>query len=358
MALELRNVDQLALSLFDKEASYDAGPGGWLAANACSMSGYDGLAQIGDEVVDDKEGVTGSEYGTEQHIVKKDWALEFTESRLKPNTLAGLAALHFGAVSTQQDGTYTAYRHKIVPVAPGVDIPSIGAIYKQAVTQYKATGIKSNNFSLKIAPPFFSLAVGLVGSGTRASDATSFPAKISESWLRTGKIAGIWIETGANISIASPPVQGAQNISSATPDNLTARVTDFTLNHSNNLRAEDGYIAGGGDVKSTLEYGRRSGNIELKIKAASASWATELAYYENQDKMALEVHCDMGVLIDASGAFKWGFILIIPMLKLKPIARDVRDDYHIITFASDIFEDGTNDEIILYVYNAQSAYLA
>ena len=43
MPLEIRNVDQLMLSLFDREATYDAGPAAWLAANACGMDDFDGI---------------------------------------------------------------------------------------------------------------------------------------------------------------------------------------------------------------------------------------------------------------------------------------------------------------------------
>lgn len=358
MVLELRNVDQLALSLFDKEASYDAGPGGWLAANACQMSGFDGIVQMDDAVVDDKEGVSGSEYPTVREIEKKGLAFEYTESRLKPNTLAGLAALHFGSVTSVQDGTYTAYRHKIIPVAPGTALPSIGALYKQAGSQYEAKGIKSSTFSLKWNGSWFSLACALLGSGTRASDATSFPAKISENWLRTGKIAGCWIETGADISIAATPTQGAQNISSATPDDLTSRLLDFSFDHNNNLRGDLGYAAGGGEVRSDLEYGRREGTVSIKIKALSSAWATELGYYENMDSMAVELHVDMGTVIDTGGAYKWGFILIIPLIKLDPIQREVQDDFHTFTLMGPVMNDGSNDEVILYVYNAQSVYLA
>ena len=119
MVLELRNVDQLALSLFDKEATYDAGPSAWLAANACSVTGFEGMAQFEDETVDDREGVTGTEMPTSQEILKKGWALEYTENRLRPNTLAGLAALHFGSFTTVQEAGKTAYYHKIQQLEGG-----------------------------------------------------------------------------------------------------------------------------------------------------------------------------------------------------------------------------------------------
>jgi len=440
MVLELRNVDQLALSLFDKEATYDAGPAGWLAVNACSLTGFEGMAQMEDETVDDREGVTGTEMPTSQEILKKGWALEYTENRLRPNTLAGLAALHFGAWATKQETGKTAYYHKIQMLEGGtatitantiafvdtnpdtitdsgngfvaagfkagmqvivsgsvandgvyivdtvvagtltlaiehvltagvagpavtitaLGLPSIGAIYKQAGSQYQAKGIKSDVFTLKLNAGFFALTSSLVGSGTRATDTTAFPAKITEAWLKTGKIAGAWVETGANISIplTQVPTQGAENISSATPDDLTVRLLDFTFTHNNNLRKDLGYIAGGGDVRSELEFGRREATVEMKVKALQTAWATEIGYYNNQDIMAMELHCDMGTLIDATGAYKYGFILIIPQIRLNPIVREVQDDFHVFNISGAVQDNGTNPPVLMYVYNAQSAYLA
>lgn len=358
MALELRNVDQLALSLFDKEASYDAGPGGWTAASACSMSGFDGMVQMEDSVVDDREGVTGTEYPTEQEIEKKGLALEYSEARMKPNSLAGLASLFCGASTPTQDGELVAYQHKIVPVAPGTALPSIGVLYEQGGSEYLAKGIKCNTLEIKTDGSWFGFKAGLIGSGTRSSDATAFPAKISESWLRTGKIAGLWIETGANISIEASPTQGAEAISSAAPDDLTTRMIEFAFTANNNLRGDLGYLAGGGDVRSELEYGRREAAVMIKIKALSSSWATELGYYENQDALAVHLAVDMGTLIAAGGAYNFGFDIIIPQLKLKPIQRDVQDDFHVITLEGDVQDDGTHDEFLIYAYNAQAAYLA
>jgi|GEM_PF-3282049 len=437
MALELRNVDQLMLSLFDREATYDAGPTGWLAANACSMEDFDGHVGWEDEVVSNMEGVTGSEFPTHQEIKRQDCRITYVENRLKPNTLAGLAALHFGSVISVQDGAYTAYRHKIQPMRDGtatisgtdiafvnsnpdtitqvaagfiaagfkagqvivvsgsasnsktfriatvaagtltldadceltaesvgpsititvIDLPGIGIIEKSGGTQYKYTGVKSNRLSLKLTEGYFGMESELIGSGTRASDSTTFAAKISESWLRTGKIAGAWLETGANISIAATPTQGAENISSATPDNLTTRLLDFTFTHNNNLRADLGYVAGGGSARSALEYGRRDAEVTMKVKQSQASYATELAYYTGQVDCAMELNVDMGTVIDAGGAFKYGFILIVPNLMLRPLAREVQDDFWTISFAGNVFDDGTNPTVLMYVYNAQSQYI-
>jgi hypothetical protein len=355
--LKMRYVDQLALSLFDKEASFDAGPGGLTISSANSLAGFDGIVQTPDTVVDDREGVSGYEMPTDQVVEKKDWMLDLSFPKVKPNDLAGLAALHLGGMSVTQDAELTAYRHKLTPVAIGTALPSIGALYKEGDYQELAKGIKSDSFNLKMNGAWFSLASKLMGSGTRASDATSFPAKITESWLRSGSVSGLWIETGANITIGTPD-QAGEAISSATPDDLTSRLLDFEFVHNNALRGDLGYEPGGGTVRSDLDYGRRSGSVKMVVKRDSTTYAAEMGYYDNQDDVAVHLSCVMGSLVAVGGAYYWGFELIIPLIKLKPIVKGVQDDFHTITLEGDIFDDGTNDEVILYVYNAQAAYLA
>jgi hypothetical protein len=357
MSLEMRYADEVAFSLFDKEATYDAGPGAWTAGSACAMKGFDGLVSRPDKLVDDREGVSGHELPTDQVIERFDWRMDYSEPKMKPNSLAGFAALALGGMAVTQDGGLTAYRHKLTPVAVGTALPSIGCLYDEGGVKQLAKGIKANGFSFKNNGAFFSLAVPLIGSGTRASDATAIPAAISESWTRWGDIGGLWIETGANISV-STPTQGSEAISSATPDDLTSRLLEFAFNWDNKLREDLGYEAGGGDVRADLDYGRRGGSVMMKVKADSSTWATELGYYENQDDVAVHLCVKSSSVIADGGSYYWGLDLIIPMIRLKEPKRDVQDDFHVITLEGDIHDDGTNDEVILYVYNAQDAYLA
>ena len=70
------------------------------------------------------------------------------------------------------------------------------------------------------------------------------------------------------------------------------------------------------------------------------------------------MNVDSGVLIDGDGAFKYGVILIVPRLQLKPITRAQTDEMETIAFDGEVMDDGTNSELVAYVYNVRSAYLA
>src|SRR5215475_11138326 len=116
MTLQRSYARQLMLSLFDKEAAYDQGPSGWTSSSACLMQDMDdasAVVQWDDMVQANADVITGREFVTHQEIARYSTRLTYTEPRCKPNTLAGLMGLTLGTVASAQDGSETAYRHKI-----------------------------------------------------------------------------------------------------------------------------------------------------------------------------------------------------------------------------------------------------
>jgi len=112
----------LMLSLFKKEAAYDAGVT-MSNANACSMKGFEATIDWDDKVQDDKDAITGQEFGTDQEFITQAVKLSYKEPRAKPNSLIGLAALALGDITSTQDGAYTAYKHKINPLHQAAPLP-------------------------------------------------------------------------------------------------------------------------------------------------------------------------------------------------------------------------------------------
>ena len=111
----------LMFSLYKKEVSYNAGVT-MDTTSACSMKSYEISSAWEDAIVNDKGEITGTEHGTDQEIGTQSVKLTYKEKKAKPNTLAGLGALVMGAITSIQDGTVTAYKHKITPVAVGTAI--------------------------------------------------------------------------------------------------------------------------------------------------------------------------------------------------------------------------------------------
>lgn len=364
MAKQFRVLDQLMASLGDKEATYDAGPAAWTIGAAFQLFEFgEAYAEWTDVLVSDRDTVHGSQFATTDEIARQDLRLAYSEPRVRPTHLAGFAALAAGAeAAVVQDGALTAYRHKFTPVAATTQCASIGIEEKAAGEQYVYKGVKCDSFRLARGGPsnnYWTLDVGLVGSGTRATSSTAFPAKVTAADPLRWQDTYCWLESGTDISIDATPTQAAENISSGTPDNFRTRLLGVEFTHGNDLQADDGYAPGGSKVRTRLDHGPgRGATVRVTLICDETTLAAERAYYTGRANLALEVEVNSGVLIAAGGAMYYGFDLIIPRLRLSPIARGVEAGFQTITLAGDCMDDGTNPLWILYVYDAQSAYLA
>jgi hypothetical protein len=103
---------------------------------------------------------------------------------------------------------------------------------------------------------------------------------------------------------------------------------------------------------------RRSATVQISFDCDTSDEADRLSNYLSQTQLAFECNVDSGNLVDPQGTFKYGVILIIPRLQLKPLVRGQTDELETLTFDGEVMDDATNSEIVAYIYNAQSAYLA
>jgi len=342
--------EQLALSLYLKEATYNAGVT-INSSNACSMDQFEADVDWADVVATDKDSVTGKEHGNDQEIIQQMVNLTYSEKRAMPNSLIGLAGLVFGSVTTTGAGADKT--HTIVPAAVTAALPSIQANHKKGGVQYGYTGLKGNSIEIKWEEGGpVSLSCEMMASGTRAVNATAFPAVIDESWLLS-KNCKVFMENGASISIDASPTQDTESISSGSPVDLRTRMKSATYKFSNNLEGQPGF--GGLGVYQDIDHGRRAAELSFQLRFVDA---TELNYFINQNPMAIEF--DLVGAVIPSGSLKFGFQLIVPRFKLKkaPKAEGGPDDSLILTMDAEVFDDGTNPVTKIIGYNAKTAYLA
>lgn len=343
---------QLMMSLFKKEVTYDAGVT-MDATSAALMKGYEVEPEWDDAVVSDKDEVTGQEFGTDQEINTKAVKISYKEPKLKPNTLAGLGALVMGSVVSTQDAALIAYKHKKTPIAVGSALPSIQVELKKGGLQYAYKGVKGNSMKLSAeAGGYLSGDFELIASGTRATSATAFVSAITESWMAI-RNCKVWMENGANISIAAALTQHAQNISTGAATDIKARLKSFEVGYNNNLEGQIGF---GSDVFQDIDYSRRS--IDLKF-AMLFKDTTELNLFLNQTPVAIEFDLK-GALIAAGGTMYYGTQIIVPRFKIKkaPLPKGGVGDILTCEFDCDVQNDGTNAPLIIETYTAKAAYLA
>lgn len=349
--------EELMMSCFTKEDAYNAGATAMTAIHACSLKHFDPLGVEWDDVVsNDKGAVTGQEHGTDQEITQQGVKLTLVEPNAKPNTIAALATLVLGSCVTVKDSTDDAYRHTIEPVAHETALPSMELGHKKGTIQHRYRGVKGNSLKLSAeAGGYVKVECEMIGSGDRAISATAFPAIIDESWLRTSQ-AEVKFETGANITISATLQQGAEDISSATPDDFGTRIQGFEFAFNNNGEKQMGF--GGDLVAHDFDYGRRTIELKFTLLMLASAAAAEIAYYTAQDACAFELDI-IGAQIDTSAPagipLLFGLHIIIPRGKLRaaPLPQGGPDDMLTVEFELDVQNDGTNPACTIETYNAQ-----
>lgn len=361
MALQRAYIKQLMLSLFDKEASYNAGPAGWTSTSACSMTDYTDSASYeewDDTIQGNNDIITGHEFTTHQELVRQSMRFTYTEPRTKPNTLAGLMGLSLGTVTSTQDGALAAFRHKLTP-AGSTSLPSIAAqTLRDSGVQRRYNGVKGDGFQLNENGPYFQFQSTMVGSGSRVTAADAFVAFVPEDWIRWGDATIFLKDTaGTPITIPATPSQAAANLGGAEV-NFSTRVLTWNLQWMNNLAPDMGYRASTGMVRQNFHSTRRRGTIGMKFEVDGTSEATDLNYYLNQTQLAIEMRVSSGVLIAATGAFFYGFTIIIPRVQLTSMPRSQTSEFENLEFMGEIMDDLTNPALNVWVYNAKSTYLA
>ena len=343
--------DKVMIGFYKKESAYDGGVT-MDASKAVSLSGYTCEIEWPDTVINDKDEVTGTEFGTTSEIVESSTKMTVKESNAKPNTLIGLTAMAFGDITATQDGALAAYSQKIVPVTVGSALPSTQLEATIAGIQREYKGIKCDTLKIAANDRLVSVEAGLVGSGTRPTSATSYIASLVQSWLKLANCK-VWMEDGSDISINATLVQATQDISSGTPVDLSTRLKGFEFNFNNKLVGQPGY--GGGGVLQDLDYGKREVGLKFTLLFSST---TELDHYLARDPLAVEFDLKGG-LIAATGAMYYGFHIIIPRFILNTAPQPKLDgDFYVCEMDCDIQDDGTNDAVIIEGYSSPAAFLA
>lgn len=356
MATFYRGYDKtVAIGFYTKEATYDAGMDLTTTDNSvgCRMQSFESAAEWADEIISDKEDI-GQEHGTTQEIFNHQAKYTYTETKARPNSLAGLATMAFGSVSSEANAN-GGYIHTITPCATTADLPSTQIDEKFGGVRYQYKGMVAD--TLKItgeAGRMIGLEATLMGSGTRTtSTSTSFPATVSESWMKAYQTK-IFFAAGDTITVAASPTQESTTITgSDTSEEWGLYLNSFEYNWTNNLEGRFGF---GSQVFQQIDYKKRNSTLSLTLMFRNSN---EYSYFLNQTPMAIEIEC-AGGLIDSPKTAKYGFKLIIPQFKIKaaPLPTGGVSDFLTCTFDCEIFDDETNDVGKIIVYNNIAAYLA
>jgi hypothetical protein len=335
-------------SFFTKEASYGAAVT-VNGTNFLTLKGAKIKVEWPDDVADDSDMVTGTEFGTSQEILQAQVRITITEERSHSSFVAGARALTLGSNTPAQDGAETAYRHKGVLMANSASLPSINGIVVLGGNQLLYKGLVAQSYKENAAKGgYLTTELVLVGNGTRVANADSFPAWVDEAWLKARNLR-CWLETGANISLDAAPTQGAESISSATPDALSTRFRSYEFSVDNKTEFQLDNLG--------VDIDRRDASFKIEMDYSDA---TEIGYYTAQDNCAVEVDLDSGSLVDPQGAFKFGCRTRIPRCRIKsaPIPDGGETGRLGSSLDFKILDDATNPVVETFTYIAAAALLA
>jgi hypothetical protein len=349
--------DQIMFGFYRLESAYNAALTDW-ATGACTMQDFDTNTphESWDDLVTDDSGlITQEEYPTVQEIVRQGVHLAYSEPRVRPNALAGLALLALGEILTTQDGSLQAFRHRFTPSNP-LALPSMSAqVAHQRSSQFLYAGLKANTLTLANNGPYLRLVCDLFGSGFRQGSTTPFPPIVREPLLRWGDC---WLYlralSTAPLVVPAVPVQGSSNLG-ASAINISTRVLRMELNHPTNLWLEGGYRASSGMLRGQLLTSKRSTSILLELEVDTAREATELGWYLAQTPMAFEWQC-LGDVIVPGGMFRWGATLILPKVQFRSLQRDEQAQSDTLALRATVLSDQANAPLTLWVYNATPWY--
>jgi len=368
MALQFRHADQVYVSAFKKESTWDTAET-VEAASGYSLSEFEASLSY-DQTRRDGQG-EGTEMGSEGYISRRAYTLSLTFPFVRPHDLAFMAAFGLGTTSATADGASYCHNNNLITTAL---IPSFSVVLLEAGVQKILTGCAINSFSISRSGDYWSGTCEILGSRI-ATNADSFPAEVSEEPLLYGN-TNIWLESGANVDITAEDsqAQGAENISASTPTNITADVTgDMTITVNNNLRSERGFDAPNSSDATCRGQLHRGAKREVTAEWTQTFESDALSYtlFEGssnvQTHVALEVNQKETAQGVIAGTTYYGFIAIIPRAVFEVLGSSA-DDVGVITrnlkliaktpTTADEGAGAASQPIQLYVYNGQATFMA
>jgi hypothetical protein len=200
------------------------------------------------------------------------------------------------------------------------------------------------------------MSVKITGATTSGNDVTAILTNVAAGTLTFA--TGTWAaaEAGkAGMTVVGTPTQGTEDISSATPDNLSIRGLSFEWTWNNNQFPQYGF--GGAGYLQDILYKRRGSTLKIELQFEDE---TEAAYFNTQAVCAVELDFKAAGLIAAGGSMYYGAQVVIPRCKIKtyPYPKGGVDDLLSQTLEFEVFEESPNPQVVIEAYTAQAAYLA
>lgn len=353
MALN-RNRDIL-LATATKESSY----GGGATVDSLIAADLATIPQADPTIINDSDRLGASEEPTTQEIIALAHSMSFSQSRVKPHTLASIAVFGMGSVSSALADSgvpaVSTYKHEITPIADD-DMPTtVAEMLIAAGIRRRYVGVGVNSFSLtgqRAANRAMDLSAELLISGNDGSGSGSATEKVEaavNAAVTTGVYLGATTYTGPNDEVCDPATTDLDG----SPTDIASSVQSFTWNYDNQISPDDQYRIGSGLFFGTMKRGTG------RIQTVDLNWdyadETEYTRMKSQTVMAFQWKV-RGALAEAG--YYFGANLIIPKLMYQSHQVVEVNGTLMNQVTAQVMDDGTNPTAILVVFNEQAAYAA
>ena len=327
--------------------------------------------------VNDQDLIGASLEPSDQILVAKSYTMALSQPRVKPHTLAFIAAYAMGKCATTTPTHAADTRKHRIAVEQNITLPTftMQETIKTGIFK-KYTGCGVSDFSLTVqrgANRMVNLSANL--SMTKAENgAQDASAEIGEKPLN-GASSAVFLGDGdydgslddirgaaapyANIDLATSDIGGG-------PDNLTGRMQSMTWNFNNNPESDDLYRVGSGANRAAWERGEPLQTVDLDFDYKDEA---ALAHYEDQEDLALQwiikgdsienVNADpdgAGRLAAGNIVFSYGINLLFPKLRYTGYTRSVAAGKQIVQANFQVLQHATHGSVILDIFNQQAGY--
>ena len=307
------------------------------------------------EVVNDTDLIGGTEEASASTLVAQSLAFPFAQNRVKPHTLAGIAAYALGTVATTTPSGGTTARKHSITAASSVTMNSltVEGLLKSGL-QNKYSGVMVDSFNLSLqrgSNRFCNLTANLLGSGTVVSGSAT-TSEVSEAGLNAAT-AAVFLDATTYDGSMTEDLDLTTNDLTSNPTALGTSVIGFEWDYRNNIDPDFLYTIGSGNQFGVAERVARDQTVTLTLLWQDEGYRTQLLA---DTDMALQVKVK-NAQIGAEGLF-YGFQVVFPKLRIASRPKSEQGGRMVETITFNVLEDASLGSVALDVFNIQTAYMA
>ena len=304
------------------------------------------------EMDDDGELIGGTEEKQDQEVSVYHYELPLDQSRVKPHTLAFVAGSAMGSISS---GTVAvgASQHTITPkTARDFDLFTVEEYLKSGL-QKKYGDCFVDTFDLTIERrAFWQLSSSVLGSGKNTTGSAS-NSEVSESSLH-GRFTRAWLTAGTWDNTV--PDQTSGHDLTGSPDVVNTEIESLRWSYNNQTDQEFLWHLNSGYTWGRAERGDREQTLTMTLLMERTDALDRVL---NQTDLAMQLKAiNTGDQIASTGIYT-GASIVLPKLRYTDVRpQGTAGSRMVFEIDAQVLEHATYGSARVYVWNAQSAYLA